>query len=240
MKEQSIVPLNKKQRVLTRSIHELLGQFKYNKATDVVELVTMVIGDLLDQREICYRLDCIYEAVVYDTYLKPEDVTISMEGSSVSIELAIDKMGKQGILFDTQKYIDYEPIPVVSLNAYGKTNECPQAIKRGDDGLILSYTDENINVYRVLYDMFKPIVEKGTNYVFDTPSGIARLEIKGPHGVLTYSMSDNHLLSMIKEVYPAGSTKYYVNILKELRRETVEHYLDSGETVYGYLKSVIV
>lgn len=235
-----VLTLNKKQLALTKLARSRVGSYDYTDGTMTASLVSELLDGLMEDREIQYRVDCIYETLDNVGSLTANDITIKAEGDDLSVELYINKPGKQGILFDTKVYDGYENIPPVSLNAWGKVGDVKIAIRAGNDGLVHTYTDGKMNVYTVCYDMFKPIVEKGKDYCINTPIDSAVIEVKNTHGILTYSMNDNHLISLIKSVYPEGSNKYYANILKELNKTNIELELESGQTVYGLLKSVIV
>jgi hypothetical protein len=236
----NVLALNKKQLALTKLAHARVTAYDYTNARMTATLVSELLDGLLEDREIQYRIDCAYETVCDVGVLTTDDIRIEAEGDDLSVELYIDKSAKQGILFDTKLHDAYEPIPAVSLNSWGKVGHVGRVIRSGDDGLVHTYNDGKINVYTVCYDMFKPIVEKGKGYCINTPIDQAIIEIKERHGLHTYSMCDDHLLSLIKSVYPDGSNKYYANILKELNKTSIELELDSGDIVYGLLKSVIV
>lgn len=235
-----VYSLNKKENALTKLAHDRVRSFDYCNSEDITDLVSELLGELLDKREIHYRLDCIFEGLYHKVCLKPEDIIIKAGVNSLSVELYLNKVGLQGIMFHTERYTDRVAIPSVSFNSWGKTGLTDAVVQRGDDGLATCYVDENINVSVVCYDMFKPICERGKGYDFDTANGRAVIEVKANVGTLTYALSENRIIDMIKEVYPQGSKLYYLNIFKELNETLIEFKLDSGRTVYGLMKSVIV
>lgn len=235
-----ILSLNKEERRLNNLVRTRLEAKDYLTAEQTADLVLELLGDLLPAREVLYRLDCAYETKTEFDVLKVEDIVINCFGDKLTVAIRVNRACKLGVLFTTEKYTELEDMPPVSLNIYGKSDGIEKIVRLGMDGLVLSYSDEKINVYVLCYDMFKPIVERGKGYCIDTPNNRATFEFPKGLNKLTYSISEDYLLSMIKSVYPKAHQAYYLNVLKELKFDTFEFKTEEGTLVYCLMKSVIV